>query len=214
MNRAGLNAHAVNAAAEIGAVASLAGDEEILSFACVAHAYPKTAAALPSGITRYYCKLTGTPDLILPLKLFSVRHRVDTASYYNIVIPSYDYVAGIAARPLGQIVIWSDTDGVEEELMRGSLGDIRTDRGPNSQSITISGNASRAATPRATYVLSEALYAYSTFEGDQRLRIKPRAAIRPGDTVRYGGVFFEVGLVSWSVSNAGATMEVATVAPE
>jgi len=169
---------------------------------------------LPSGVVRYFCRLTGSPDLILPISSFSVRHRVGTASYYNIVIPSYDFVAGIAARPLGQIVIWSDTDGVEEELSRGTLGDVRTDRGPRSQSITISGNSSQASTPKLTYILDDALYVYSTFDGEQRLRIKPRAAIRPGDFVQYGSIYFEVGMVSWSVSGSDATMEIATAAIE
>jgi len=172
------------------------------------------AADLPSGVTRYFCRLTGAPDLILPLPSFSVRHRVGSASYYNIVIPSYDFVAGIAARPLGQIVIWSDTDGITEELLRGTLGDVRTDRGPRSQSITISGNSSQAATAKKTYILDDALYAYSTFDGEQRLRIKPRAAIRPGDFIQYGSIYFEVGMVSWSVSGSDATMEIATAAIE
>ena len=183
---------------------------EILATARV---YPPPAAELPEGVTRYYCKLTGTTDLILPLSSFSARHRVGSASYYSIVIPSFSYVSEIAARPLGQIVIWSDTDGAEEELSRGTLGDVRTDRGARSQSITISGNSSQAATPRATYQITDVLYAYSTFDGEQRLRIRPRAAIRPGDTVRYGSTFFEVGLVSWSVSASEASMEIATVAP-
>jgi hypothetical protein len=46
------------------------------------------------------------------------------------------------------------------------------------------------------------------------LRIKPRAAIRPGDTVRYAETFFEIGMVSWSVSGSGASMEIATAPPE
>ncbi len=178
-------------------------------------AYPATADDIPQGVTRYFCRLTGTPDLILPIASFSVRHRVDTKSYYQVVVPNYDdYIDGISERRLGQIVIWSDTDGVTEELSRGTCGDVRTDRGPGSKSITISGNASRAATTPKTYILAEALYAYSTFDGEQRLRIKPRAAIRPGDTIRYRDIFFTVGSVSWSVSDSGATMEVATEAPE
>jgi hypothetical protein len=213
MNRDGINAHAINAAAESIPGGDFRGDE-MLSLSCYAIAYPATADDIPPGVTRYYCKLTGSPDLILPIASFSVRHRVGTKSYYQIVVPSYDYIGAIAARPLGQIVIWSDTDGYTEELSRGTLGDVRTDRGPGSQSITISGNASRAAMPRRTYILADALYAYTTFDGERRLRIKPRAAIRPGDTIRYRDIFFEVGLVSWSVSDSGATMEVATAAPE
>lgn len=128
--------------------------------------------------------LTGAPDgrtdAVLPIRSFQVRHRRDTASYYQVVIPSLAYIDAIDDRPNGQIVIWSDTDGATEELMRGALGSVRGDRGPNNQAITISGNASRAQTPRATYRVSRVLYQYSTFDGEQRLRIEPRAAIRPG----------------------------------
>ncbi|WP_296812084.1 hypothetical protein [Thiocapsa sp.] len=180
---------------------------------------PPAAAEIQSGVTLYRCMLTGAPDgrtdAVLPIRSFQVRHRRDTASYYQIIIPSLAYIDFITERPNGQIVIWADTDGVTEELMRGSLGDIRADRGPNNQAITISGNASRAATPLATYRVSRALYQYSTFDGEQRLRIEPRAGIRPGDTIQFEGSFFTAGVVTWSVSVSGtglsAQMEVATL---
>lgn len=180
---------------------------------------PPAAADIPSGVTLYLCRLTGAQDgrtdAALPIRSFQVRHRRDTASYYQVVIPSIDAIDAIDDRPNGQIVIWSDTDGVTEELMRGSLGDIRSDRGPNNQSITISGNASRAQTPRATYRVSRVLYQYSTFDGEQRLRIEPRAGIRPGDTIQFDGSFFTAGVVTWSVSvsetGLSAQMEVATL---
>lgn len=102
--------------------------------------------------------------------------------------------------------------------MRGALGDVSVARGPNSQSISISGNASRAATPSFTYILTEALYTSTTFAGDTRLRIEPRAAIRPGDYVRYQELNFAVGEVTWSVAvSAGGmavTMEVASLPVE
>ena len=182
-------------------------------------ASPPAAAEIPSGVTLYLCRLTGAPDgradVVLPIRSFQVRHRRDTASYYQVVIPSLEFIDAIEDRPNGQIVIWSDTDGVEEELMRGSLGIPRADRGPNNQAITISGNASRAQTPRATYRVSRVLYQYSTFDGEQRLRIEPRAGIRPGDTIQFGGSFFTAGVVTWSVSvsetELSAQMEVATL---
>lgn len=185
----------------------------------LARSSPPAAAEIPSGVTLYRCMLTGAPDGLadasLPIRSFQVRHREATASYYQVVIPSIAYIDAIDARPNGQIVIWSDTDGVTEELTRGSLGDVRSDRGPSSQSITISGNASRAATPLATYTVTDVLYQYSTFDGEQRLRIRPRAGIRPGDTVRYGSLFFTAGVVTWSVSvsesGMSAQMEVATL---
>jgi hypothetical protein len=185
----------------------------------LARSSPPAAADIPSGVTLYRCLLTGAPDgvadAVLPIRSFQVRHRESTASYYQIVIPSIAYIDAIDARPSGQIVIWSDTDGVTEELMRGSLGAVRSDSGPNSQSITISGNASRAATPLATYTITDVLYQYSTFDGEQRLRIRPRAGIRPGDTIRYGELFFTAGVVTWSVSvsasGMSAQMEVATL---
>lgn len=183
---------------------------------------PAPAAIIPPGVTLYYCKITGAADgladALLPISNFSVRHREATASYYNVTIPSYAYVSALSARTHGEIVIWSERAGVSEELMRGALGDVSVARGPNSQSISISGNASRAATPSYTYVIGEALYTSTTFAGDTRLRIEPRAAIRPGDYVRYQDLNFAVGEVTWSVAvSAGgmaATMEVASLPVE
>lgn len=180
---------------------------------------PAPAAIIPPGVTLYYCKITGAADgladALLPISNFSVRHRQATASYYNVTIPSFAYVAALAARTHGEIVLWSERAGVTEELMRGALGDVSVARGPNSQSISISGNASRAATPSFTYIITEALYTSTTFAGDTRLRIEPRAAIRPGDYVRYQELNFAVGEVSWSVAvSAGGmavTMEVASL---
>jgi hypothetical protein len=221
LNASSLNTGAINASAEAdaGIVALASGSCALGSGAVVCRFTHPEAAPIPSGVTLYHCMLTGAPDgmadAALPIRAFQVRHRESTASYYQIVIPSIDYIDAIDARPNGQIVIWSDTDGVTEELMRGSLGDVRSDRGPNSQSITISGNASRAATPLATYTITDVLYQYSTFDGEQRLRIRPRAAIRPGDTIRYQDTYFVAGVVSWavSVSESGmsAQMEVATL---
>lgn len=184
-----------------------------------AFALPGLATEIPQAVTYYFAKLTGAADgledAVLPMSSFSVRHRYDGPSYYQLTIPSYAYVSAIAARPNGQIVIWSETDTVVEELLRGDLGSVRSDRGPKSQSISISGNSARAATEPATYLLADALYAYSTFEGDARLRIQPRAAIRPGDFMRYQDLNFAIGEVSWSVAvSAGGmaiTMEVTSL---
>ena len=183
---------------------------------------PAPAAIIPPGVTLYFCKITGAADgladALLPISNFSVRHRQATASYYNVTIPSFAYVGALSARTHGEIVLWSERAGVSEELMRGALGDVSVSRGPNSQSISISGNASRAATPSFTYVIGEALYTSTTFAGDTRLRIEPRAAIRPGDYVRYQELNFAVGEVSWAVAvSAGGmavTMEVASLPVE
>ena len=184
-----------------------------------AFALPAVATDIPQAITYYYAKLTGDADgltdVTLPMSSFSVRHRYDGPSYYQLTIPTYAYVSAIAARPNGEIVIWSKTGEVEEELLRGDLGNVRTDRGPKSQSISISGNSDRATTDPATYLLSEALYASTTFAGDSRLRIKPRAAMRPGDYIRYVDINFAIGEVVWSVAvSAGGiatTMEVSSL---
>lgn len=175
-------------------------------------ALPALAENVPEAITYYHCKLTGAhdglADAVLPISSFSVRHRYDGPSYYQLTIPSYAYVAAITARPHGQIVIWSDTGGITEELMRGDLASVRSDRGPLSQSISISGNSTRAATTPVTYLIANALYAYSTFEGEARLRIPPRAAIRPGDYARYADLNFQIGEVSWSVSVSAGGMAI------
>jgi len=176
---------------------------------------PPLAPAIANGIISYQCLLTGLADglsdLVLPIASLSVRHRVETDSYYSIAIPSVLYSEAIAARSNGQIVV-SMTIGTEtEELFRGSLGTVQTSTGPKSQSISISGNASRAAHTLATYEITNALYTYSTSAGEQRLRITPRAAMRPGDTVLFNGSYFEVGLVTLTASPKDTTMELAIV---
>lgn len=184
-----------------------------------AFALPAVAADIPQAITYYFAKLTGSADgltdVTLPMASFSVRHRYDGPSYYQLAIPTYAYVSAIAARPNGEIVIWSKTGDIEEELLRGDLGNVRTDRGPKSQSISISGNSERDATNPVTYLLAEALYASTTFEGESRLRIPPRAAIRPGDFIRYADLNFQAGEIAWSVAvSAGGmaiTMEIASL---
>lgn len=185
----------------------------------LAWALPAAAETIPPGVVHYFCILTGAPDgladLVLPISNFSVRHRPDAPSYYSITIPSYAYVTALAARPHGEIVIWSEQSGVTEELSRGDLGQVAIYRGPNSQAITIDGNSDQAELPHLTYVLTDVLYVNSTFSGENRLRITPRAAIRPGDFVRYQDLNFEVGTVTWSMAvSAGgmaATMELANL---
>lgn len=185
----------------------------------LAWALPAAADTIPPGVVHYFCLLTGAPDgladLVLPISNFSVRHRPSAPSYYSITIPSYAYVTELAARPHGEIVIWSEQSGVTEELSRGDLGQVAIYRGPNSQAITIDGNSDQAELPHLTYVLTDVLYVNSTFSGENRLRITPRAAIRPGDFVRYQDLNFEVGTVTWSMAvSAGgmaATMELANL---
>jgi hypothetical protein len=168
------------------------------------------APTIPTGVTYYQCKLTGDadalPDLVLPISSFQVRHRVDTESYYSVVIPGYTAIDAITARTHGQLVLWSNTDGTIEELMRGPLGEVSTARGATSQSITISGNASRVTTAPYIYTIDSIEYAYTTFSGDYRLRIPPRAGIRPGDRLQYAGSTYNVGEVTWSVSASSGAM--------
>lgn len=174
--------------------------------------YPPAAAVLPAGVTTYHCRLTGAPDgladLVLPISSFSVRHKIGTDSSYQIAIPAITYAAGIALRANGQIVISQAVAGVTEELLRGDLGDIRVDRGATSASLSISGNSARPPVTGATYVVTGCSYQYSTFTGENRLRIDPRAGIRPGDYVRYQDTQFQVGSVTWSVSVGAGTMNV------
>lgn len=160
-----------------------------------------------AGITYYVCRLTGAEnglsDVTLPISSFTVRHRDATESYYQVTIPSLDNVDAIAARPLGKVVIDSHTDTSVDELMRGPVGDVRVDSGPYSDSISISGNASRATSGPVNYVIETATYSHNAIGGTRRLRIAPVAAMRPGDTVEYDGSTWDVLSISWNASASG-----------
>jgi hypothetical protein len=181
--------------------------------------YPPEASSLPANaITYYRCTLTGAPDglpdLDLPISSFIVRHRAGADSYYSTVVPTVAVVEGIAARSNGEVVIWSQTGAVVEEVLRGALASIATAEGASSQSITLSGNTPSAPTDPQTYVLGQVQYLAQKIGGETRLRLPPRAAMRPGDTVIYRGVYTAVGDVTWSVAIADGSltvqMEIAT----
>ena len=192
------------------------GDLSVLANRVV---YPPAASTLPrDAVTTYRCVITGAPDglpdLVLPVSSFSVRHRADADSYYHIVVPTCALLDGIAARRHGEIVLVSVLGAIEEELLRGELGSLGTAVGATSQSITISGNTPLAPTERRTYSLDQVLYQSTSLAGQTRLRIPPRAGMRPGDTVIYRGVYTAIGDISWGVSvsqgSLDAQMEIAT----
>lgn len=173
-------------------------------------------------ITRYRVTLTGAadalPDLALPASSLRVTHRAGSDSSYSIVVPTYDLIEGITARPHGQVVVTADEGGALSELMRGSVADVRADVGASSQSLTLSGAASQADPPEVTRALSGVSYLGTTDTGETRLRAAPVAALRPGDTVTWEGVAYLVDTVTWTArASAGSLqvqMELSTAAPE
>ena len=180
--------------------------------------YPVQAPPNRPGVAYYTCILTGAgdglSDLVLPISSFSVRHQADSDSTYSLVVPTYEPITDIAARTHGEIVISSTIGGYTEELVRGALGEVQAAQGAGSQSITINGRAEFAETEPVTYRVDEVSYVYTTTSGASRWRIAPRAAIRPGDIVRWGNQFIAVDSISWSMAassgDISGQMEIAT----
>lgn len=164
------------------------------------------------SVVTYQCTLTGAgdalADLTLPLASLRVTHRVGSASSYSLVVPSTAYAAGIAARPNGVLVVEVLADAHAVELMHGPLADVRADLGGGSESLTLSGAASQADPPEATRALEGVSYRGSTDTGEIRIRARPVAALRPGDTVTWDGNAWLVDTVVWTArASAGSLQE-------
>jgi hypothetical protein len=100
-------------------------------------------------------------------------------------------------------------ESIRSELARVDFESIRTDKGPNSQSITLSGHST--VTEGASAVTLTGV-TYRSLQADGKLRYrcaKPDFWLRPGQTAIYGSDSFTVGEISLNISSRTQSMEVA-----
>lgn len=170
----------------------------------------------------YRCILTGaadgTTDLTLPMKSFQARLRDGDPSYLSCIIPdSITYATLVAARPNGEIIIYSGylfDDGTEqlEEIIRADYESLQINRGANSDSLTVSGHKTITSSSPKEWTVTGISFYGQTAEGKRRIRANFDQFIRCGDTCIYGtggNDYFIVGAITcWVTAKpAGYFME-------
>lgn len=163
-------------------------------------------------VTTYLCVLTGTTDITIPISSFQGRFRSGDPSYLSCVVPGLDYADAITARSSGDLEIWmkktyKDGNIITERLAVVDLEDIRIDEGTESQSISLEGHRTETYSAKSINLVG-ANYKNIT-KGKTRYRCQPNIFLRPGDTVTINGDTFVADVISYAISVASRTMEVA-----
>lgn len=166
----------------------------------------------------YLCILTGAADgiadITIPISSFQSTMRDGAPSYLACVIPnSINYVAAIAARQNGDIVIrkgykFSDGSTQTEEIIRVSYESLQVNRGARSDSATISGHKTTGSSNPKSVNLSGVSYYGLQANGKRTFRADPDLFLRVGDTAVYGAESIVVDQISYSVGERQAIMQV------
>lgn len=160
----------------------------------------------------------GTDRVEIPIANFSGQFRSGEPSYLQVSIPdAWTWAATIQAYAEyedTEMVIeagqkWSDGVYTTQEIARTTLRNVQQYFGATSASVNLDGTDTRTNPAPATHTLTGASYLNLDTGGRLRYRVTPNFAVRPGDTVTVENDTFVVGELSYQVSPANATMEVA-----
>lgn len=181
---------------------------------------PPWADAFPPGVVLFTCSLSGAlaglPDVTLPISSFSVRHRPDGTSFFQVVVPTAAPAPAIAARRAGTVTLTALAAGVSAVVFAGALTDVSLAVGARSESITLQGNYTRPAEDLKAVALSDVISYQQYEDGRVTVRTAPQPSLRPGDAIYFRGQFLTVAELAWSVSASAsgitASMDI-TVAP-
>lgn len=112
-------------------------------------------------VDRYELKMTGTPELILPMSNFNARLISAAPSYLQAVVPGgADYINEISARALEDLVVtWkrvdSETGDVLDsaEIITVNFENMAVARGANKRSLTLTGHKQKTySTPKTVEI--------------------------------------------------------------
>lgn len=160
----------------------------------------------------YTFTLTGSPDVVIPVTSIQARLRDGAPTFISVVVPSMDYAGDIAARSSGEMIIkrgnrFPNGTMQLEEIGRATLNEIRTDEGPNNQSITLTGRTTQSNTAPKQVVMENIQYRAEN-KGIRRYRCSVDNFLRPGDTAVIGSESIVVGHMSWYVNTNEESMEI------
>jgi hypothetical protein len=163
-----------------------------------------------SDVQRIYLfTLTGSPDgmddVTIPVTSCQMRRRNGQPTHMSVVVPDYDvYIWDISARTNGEMVFsggyrLSDDSTQVQEIARVSLETIRTDAGPISRAITLTGHATMLNhTPTTRIVSGSGTRTWSA--GKLQFRCDVDLDLAPGDTAVINEEICVVGSISYVIS--------------
>lgn len=170
--------------------------------------------------TYYYFKLThdGCSDLYIPIESFQGRMNSDSPSYLSVVIPNVvDYVDdiieridtyGITTMVIEMAYVKNNIEEYRSTLCWVDLEDIRTDRGANNQSITLSGHKTFHYDNKNETLTG---VSYRSLQANGKLLFRcspPNLHLRPGYQVTYGDDTIIISNISYNVSLSAQTQEI------
>ena len=193
-----------------------------LGFSATAGAFNFTrwmAANAHRAIYSYFARITGDGDGLddfefVGLKSFQFRRRSGEPSYLAIVIVfSNEAQNAITARKHGQIIVdmvatVGESQSLREELTRADFDSVRSDKGPSSKSLTLTGY--KTQTFGANRIALQDVMTETTLD-DGRLQYRcarPDFYLRPGDTAIHGPDEIVVGSITCIVSPVSQSMYV------
>lgn len=160
-------------------------------------------------IETYLCRLD---EVVLPMSSFQGRFKSGKPSFLSVVIPGVNHASAITAHANGKLSVtmvrtYPSGNTITEMLMEVDLDEIRTDKGIENASITLTGYRTVTYNPKAIE-LEGANYG-STIKGLKRYRCLPHPYLRPGDIVNVDGQSFTADEITMAFAVGQKTMEVA-----
>lgn len=176
----------------------------------------RTAGAVLTKVL-YSVVLTGaednTTDLLLSAQSIQATLRSTGQDVLSVYVPGAAVILpSVLARLQGQLIVWERqiySDGAElvAEVIRTPITEqIRRDRGPTRDTLTLSGRTPVQALSGTARTVPSVLQLLSQ-AGSSSFRAPFESDIRPLDRVSFGGLTFTAGAVLVSLTSTGQTME-------
>ena len=171
------------------------------------------AGDAPKGTLVYFCILTGTTDIVLPMKSFQSKLRTGVPTYLQVVIPGIDWSSQIYERIDGTLkidmaYIFNGEITNRSTIIEADLDSVSVHDGAKNKSIVLVGY-STIAHLNNSLVLRDASY-MATLNGGMRYRLPvPNVYLRPGDTVTVGTDTFNANVISYYIGTDRSIMELA-----
>lgn len=166
---------------------------------------------VPTDSALYVMRVTGTPELTIPISSWQATLQTDRQQYVQCVVPAAaDHLADLSARAGSEeFVIYRVLSyggaSMEVEMARTTLENLSVDRGPYKETATLSGYTD-AFTGPSTYpkaTLSGIRSISQTATGNVRARADIDWFLRPGNLCDVDGLEITATYINYYVTSSG-----------